>query len=71
MKISIYALHLGFGGVEKYVITLANMLADAHDVEIISTYKMQDKPAFYVRPEVKIQYLIEELNQTGKNCAAL
>lgn len=61
MKISIYALHLGFGGVEKYVITLANMLADAHDVEIISTYKMQDKPAFYVRPEVKIQYLIEEL----------
>ena len=61
MKISIYALHLGFGGVEKYVITLANMLADAHDVEIISTYKMQDKPAFYVKPEVKIRYLIEGL----------
>lgn len=61
MKISIYALHLGFGGVEKYVITLANMLADVHDVEIVSTYKMQDKPGFYVRPEVKIHYLIEDL----------
>ena len=61
MKISIYALHLGFGGVEKYVITLANMLADVHEVEIVSTYKMQDKPAFYVRPEVKIHYLIEDL----------
>lgn len=61
MKISIYALHLGFGGVEKYVITLANMLAEVHDVEIVSTYKMQEEPAFPVRPEVKILYLIEDL----------
>ena len=66
MKISIYALHLGFGGVEKYVTTLANMLADVHDVEIISTYKMQDKPAFYVKPEVEIRYLIEELKPNRK-----
>ena len=61
MKVSIYALHLGYGGVEKYVITLANMLADCHEVEIVSTYKMVEKPAFYVRPEVKVSYLIEEL----------
>lgn len=61
MKVSIYALHLGYGGVEKYVITLANMLADCHEVEIISTYKMQEETAFFVRPEVRIKYLIEEL----------
>lgn len=67
MKISIYALHLGFGGVEKYVSTIANMLAKEHDVEIVSTYKLQDVPAFYVSPEVKIRYLIEDLKPNKEN----
>ncbi|MCC2254132.1 glycosyltransferase [Ruminococcus sp. CLA-AA-H200] len=62
MKISIYALHLGFGGVEKYVITLANMLSEQHDVEIVSTYRIQEEPAFDVRPEVKIRYLLTGVN---------
>ena len=42
MKITIYALHLGVGGVEKYVITLANMLVAEHEVEIVSTYRIQE-----------------------------
>ena len=62
MKISIYALHLGFGGVEKYVITLANMLAEQHDVEIVSTYRIQEIPAFPVSPRVSVRYLLEEMN---------
>ncbi len=61
MKISIYALHLSFGGVEKYVITLANMLAACHDVEIVSTYKIDDKPAFPVDERVKVTYLLDDL----------
>lgn len=61
MKITIYALHLGVGGVENYVLTLANMLVEEHDVDIVSTYKMQEKPAFYVNPKVKITYLLEDL----------
>ncbi len=61
MKISIYALHLSFGGVEKYVITLANMLASEHDVEIVSTYKIDEQPAFAVDPRVKIVYLLDDL----------
>lgn len=61
MKITIYALHLGFGGVEKYVLTLAGMLSEEHEVEIISTYKMQENPAFYLNPKVKVTYLLEDL----------
>ena len=74
MKISIYALHLGFGGVEKYVATLANFLCEKNDVEIVSTYKITEKPAFYINPNVKIEYLIteqkpnkEELINAAKN----
>ena len=61
MKITIYALHLGFGGVEKYVITLANILSTAHDVKIVSTYKMTNEPAFYLNKNVKVEYLIENM----------
>lgn len=60
MKISIFALHLGYGGVEKYVITIANMLAKKHEVEILSTYKLYDKPSFPVDDQVKIKYLMNE-----------
>ncbi len=66
MKISIYALHLSFGGVEKYVATLAGMLAEKHDVEIISTYKIDDNPAFPIDERVKITYLLDELKPNKK-----
>lgn len=70
MKITIYALHLGVGGVEKYVITLANMLASQHDVEIVSTYRIQDQPAFQVLPEVKVTYLLEKLKPNKEELRA-
>lgn len=66
MKISFYALHLGVGGVEKYVSTLANMLAEEHEVEIISTYKIQDEPAFDLSPEINVHYLIKGLKPNKK-----
>ncbi len=59
MKITIYALHLGFGGVENYIVTLANMLCAKHDVEIISTYKILEKPAFPLDDRVQVSYLLE------------
>lgn len=58
MKITIYALHLGVGGVEKYVSTLANILIEISDVKIISTYKLENSPSFYIDPRVKIEYLL-------------
>lgn len=61
MKISIYALHLGFGGVEKYVATIANILSSEHEVEIISTYRTTQEPAFEINKSVKITYLLPHL----------
>ena len=56
-KIAILSLHLGYGGIEKSVATLANILVNNYDVEIISTYKLYDKPVFDIDERVKIKYL--------------
>ena len=45
-KISILSLHLGYGGIEKSVITLANSLCNLYDVEIATSYQLYEKPAF-------------------------
>lgn len=60
-KITIVALHLGFGGVENSIISLANMLSQKNEVEIISTYKLLEKPAFFVNDNIKITYLLDKL----------
>ncbi|MCR5787880.1 MAG: glycosyltransferase [Bacilli bacterium] len=60
-KISILALSLGYGGIEKAITDLANNLTKNFDVEIISTYKMLDKPAYKLNKSVKVTYLIDEL----------
>lgn len=60
-KISIIALHLGFGGVENSICSLANMLCDNYNVEIISTYKLLDKPAFELNGNINIKYLLTDL----------
>ncbi len=60
-RISIIALHLGYGGVENSISSIANMLCKNYDVEIISTYKLYDKPAFYLNPKVQIKYLITDI----------
>ena len=59
-KITIFALHLGYGGVEKYLSSLCQMLINNYEIEIISTYKILDKPAFDFAKEVKIKYLIND-----------
>ena len=59
-KITIFALHIGFGGVEKYLSSLCKMLKENYDIEIISTYKVLDKPAFPFSEKVKITYLIDD-----------
>ncbi|HBC84811.1 MAG TPA: hypothetical protein DCZ30_05270 [Clostridiales bacterium] len=60
-KITILALHLGTGGVENAITSLANMLCMKYNVEIISTYKIYDKPFFKLDDRVKVQYLIEDM----------
>jgi len=58
-KISILSLHLGFGGIEKAVCNLANMLVDKYDVEIAVVYKVDDDGAFDLDERVKVNYLSE------------
>jgi glycosyltransferase involved in cell wall biosynthesis len=65
-KIVFLVLHLGFGGIEKAVISQANMLSDDYEVEIISTYKLYDTPPFEINPNVKITYLLKDLKPNKK-----
>lgn len=58
-KISILSLHLGYGGIEKSIIALANLLCKKYEVEIVCTYKLYDKPVFVLNKKVKVCYLME------------
>lgn len=60
-KITILTLHLGYGGIEKCISTLSNSLINNYEINIISTYKLFDKPGFEFSNKVKITYLMENL----------
>lgn len=61
-KVSILSLHLGYGGIEKSIIALANLLSDKYDVEIACSYRLYDKPAFNINKKVKIRYLTRDIS---------
>lgn len=56
-KITIFALHLGTGGVEKYISDLCKMLQNDYKIEIVSTYKVKDNLAFEFSDKINIKYL--------------
>ena len=56
-KISILSLHLGYGGIEKSIVAVANLLAEKYEVEIACTYKLYDNPVFDLNKKVKVKYL--------------
>lgn len=58
-KVTILALHLGYGGVEKSIASLSNILVEKYEVEIISVYKLYDEPAFEIDKRVKVTYLLD------------
>ena len=60
-KISILSLHLGYGGIEKSVVALANLLCENHDVEIMSIYQLYDESPFNINEKVKVNYLNEKM----------
>lgn len=59
--VRIIALHLAYGGVEKAIISMANLFAEKYDVEIISVYNMPDSPAFPLDERVRVRYLLKEI----------
>ena len=58
-KISIYVLSLNYGGAEKVITNIANMLCDNYDVYIKSIYKTQNNPVFKLNKKVNISYLTD------------
>ena len=72
-KISILSLHLGYGGIEKSIVALANLLCDKYEVEIACSYKLYEKSVFAIDERVKIIYLTSvkpnrsELNKAIKS----
>lgn len=58
-KITILALHLGYGGIERSITDLANKLVEFCDVTIVSTYKLYDKPVNKLNKKIKVDYLTE------------
>lgn len=58
-KITILSLHLGVGGIEKYISNLASMLENDYEIELIITYKLKETPAFPFSNKVNITYLID------------
>ena len=56
-KVSILSLHLGYGGIEKCIVSLANLLCDRYEVEIAVCYQLYDNSAFQLDDRVKVIYL--------------
>jgi len=60
-KIAILSLHLGYGGIEKSIVSLANSLCDKYNVEIACCYRLYDKCVFDLDERVKVKYLNKTL----------
>ena len=60
-KISILSLHLGYGGIERSVVTLANSLSDKYKVEIATCYKLYNESVFELNENVNVNYLNKDL----------
>lgn len=58
-KISILSIQMGYGGIEKSIVSLANILCKKYKVEIACTYRMYDDPVFDLDERVTVKYLIE------------
>ena len=59
-KVAILGLHLNYGGCEQAIINTANLLCTDYNVELVVSYKLTEKPAFEVNPQVKIIYLTND-----------
>ena len=66
-KVSILALHLGYGGIEKSIVTLANTLCSRYEVEIAVCYQLYEKSVFSLNDKVKVKFLNPQLkpNHSG------
>ena len=59
-KISILSLHLGYGGIENSIVSLANLLCKKYKVEIAVCYNLYDKSVFELDKRISVKYLNEK-----------
>lgn len=57
-KITFFTLHLNYGGIEKCVCNLSNLLCDSYEIEVVSVYKLFNESKFEFNEKIKIKYLI-------------
>lgn len=60
-KVTVLALHLNYGGIERFITNLANSISDDYKVEIVSTYKLLEEPFFKLNDSIDVKYLITDL----------
>ena len=58
-KLTILALHLGYGGIESAITSLANSMCRDYDIEIVSVYKLYDEPVYKLDKRIKVTYLLD------------
>jgi len=60
-KITILTMHAGFGGIERFVATLADMLSRDYAVTIVANYGQPGHEAFVYPKNVAVKYLSPKL----------
>lgn len=60
-KVTILALHLAYGGVEKAITNMANLFIEHYEVEIICMYDLPNAPAYAIDERVNIRYLMKDI----------
>ena len=66
-KLTIMALHLKPGGIEKFISTTSKFLAKNFDVEIVSVYKYKKSEIVNIDKKVKVKYLLDEKYKPNKD----
>lgn len=58
-KITFLALHLGYGGIEKCISNVANLLSNDYEIEILTTYKLYDNSKYKLNDNISVKYLTD------------
>lgn len=58
-RLEIIVYHLGYGGIEKAVSSLANLLNEEVEISILSFYRLYQEPIFSIPYNVSIHYLYD------------
>ncbi len=70
-QVNIIALHLGVGGVEKAIMSMANLFAERYDVRLYSVYKLPGTPSLPIDERVSVRFLLRDVPNRKEWAAAL